>query len=67
MSLDIRTWGCDINLEDFSFKNHDYFPIGQMWSINLTFGQLASAAEAQPFNTIEEHMNWEMRVDGYLE
>ncbi|GER60831.1 hypothetical protein ULMA_29390 [Patiriisocius marinus] len=67
MSLDILTWECDINLDHLSFKNFEYFPIDQMWSINLTFGQLASGAGAQPFETVEDYTNWLARVDGYLE
>ncbi|MGK0376994.1 MAG: hypothetical protein ACJA1Z_000802 [Patiriisocius sp.] len=66
MSLDILTWECDINLEYLSFKNHEYFPIDQMWSINLSFGQLASGAGAQPFKTVEDYKNWGQRVTGYL-
>ncbi|MGJ8667765.1 MAG: DUF885 domain-containing protein [Patiriisocius sp.] len=67
MSLDILKWECDINLEHLSFKNHEYFPIDQMWTANLSFGQLASGAGAQPFKTVEDYKNWQKRVDGYLE
>lgn len=67
MSLDILLWECNINLEHLSFKNHEYFPIDQMWSINLGFGQLASGAGAQPFATVKDYENWEKRVAGYLE
>ena len=67
MSLDILTWECNINLDHLNFKNFEYFPIDQMWSINLTFGQLASGAGAQPFETVKDYTNWLSRVDGYLE
>jgi len=67
MSLAILKWECDINLEHLSFKNYVYFPIDQMWSTNLSFGQLASGAGAQPFNTVEDYENWIKRVDGYLD
>ncbi|GEQ85823.1 hypothetical protein ULMS_13310 [Patiriisocius marinistellae] len=67
MSLDILKWECDINLEHLSYKNHQYFPIDQMWTANLTFGQLASGAGAQPFNTVDDYKNWQLRVDGYLQ
>lgn len=67
MSLDILTWECDINVEHLSFKNHEYFPIDQMWTANLSFGQLASGAGAQPFNTVVDYTRWQQRVDGYLQ
>ncbi|GAA4279243.1 DUF885 domain-containing protein [Aquimarina mytili] len=66
MTKAILNWECDINLEKFNFKT-DYFPIDQMWSINLVAGQLASGASAQPFKTVEDYNNWLKRLEGYLE
>lgn len=66
MSKAILKWECDINLEAFKFKK-EYFPIDQMWSINLVAGQLASGASAQPFETVEDYNNWLKRLEGYLE
>jgi len=66
MSKAILEWECNINLEHLSFKNYAYFPIDQMWSINLLMGQFASGASAQPFKTVDDYNNWLKRVDGYL-
>lgn len=66
MSKAILAWECDINLETLDYKNFQYFPIDQMWSVNLMMGQLASGASAQPFKTVQDYTNWEKRVDGYL-
>jgi uncharacterized protein (DUF885 family) len=66
MSKAILEWECNINLETFMFKNFEYFPIDQMWSVNLMMGQLASGAGAQPFKTVEDYHNWMVRVDAYL-
>ena len=65
MSKDILLWECNINLETLSFKNSLYFPMDQMWSVNLMMGQLASGSSAQPFKTVEDYNNWLKRVDGF--
>ena len=66
MSKDILLWECNINLETLSFKNSLYFPIDQMWTVNLMMGQLASGSSAQPFKTAEDYNNWLKRLDGYV-
>ncbi|SRX55587.1 DUF885 family protein [Aequorivita sp. CIP111184] len=66
MSKDILLWECNINLESLTFKNDTYFPINQMWTVNLVMGQLASGSSAQPFNTVEDYKNWLKRLDGYV-
>jgi uncharacterized protein (DUF885 family) len=66
MSKDILLWECNINLEALTFKNSTYFPIDQMWSVNLMMGQLASGSSAQPFKTVEDYNNWLKRLDGYV-
>ena len=66
MSKAVLTWDCDINLERLNFRE-DLTPINQMWTMNLMFGQLASGAGAQPFETVEDYNNWLKRVDSYLE
>ncbi|MCZ4320195.1 DUF885 domain-containing protein [Aequorivita viscosa] len=66
MSKDVLLWECNINLEEFSFKNNLYFPINQMWTVNLVMGQLASGSSAQPFKTVEDYTNWLKRVDQYV-
>ena len=65
MSKAILAWECDINLARFGFSQN-YFPIDQMWSINLRIGQLASGASAQPFKTVKDYTNWLQRLEGYL-
>ncbi len=65
MTKAILNWECDMNLEGFKFKQ-EYFPIDQMWSINLVAGQLASGASAQPFKTVEDYNNWLKRLEGYM-
>lgn len=66
MSKDVLLWECNINLEEFSYKNSLYFPINQMWTVNLVMGQLASGSSAQPFKTVEDYTNWLKRVDQYV-
>lgn len=66
MTKAILKWECDMNLEGFNFRR-DYFPIDQMWSINLVAGQLASGASAQPFKTVEDYNNWLKRLGGYID
>lgn len=65
MSKAVLQWDCDVNLELLNYKK-DLMPIDQMWSPHLMFGQLASGASAQPFETVEDYRNWQKRVDEYL-
>ncbi|TVZ52017.1 DUF885 domain-containing protein [Dokdonia sp. Hel_I_53] len=65
MSKEVLLWDIDVNLEGMKFKK-DLTPIDQMWSPHLMFGQLASGASAQPFKTLEDYRNWQLRVDEYL-
>jgi uncharacterized protein (DUF885 family) len=65
LSKAILNWDCDMNLRQLSFKNNQLMPINQMWTLNLSVGQLASGAGAQPFNTIEDYNNWLKRLEGY--
>ncbi|WP_425076032.1 DUF885 domain-containing protein [Psychroserpens sp. S379A] len=66
LSKQILNWECDINLEGFKY-NEDYTPINQMWTLQLSIGQLASGASSQPFKTVEDYSNWLKRLDGYLQ
>ena len=66
MSRDVLLWECETNLAAFDFKNSIYFPIDQMWSLNLFMGQLASGQSAQPFVTVADYNNWLERVDEYV-
>ncbi len=66
MSKAVLNWECDINLEGLEFNN-DLTPINQMWTLQLSIGQLASGASSQPFETVEDYENWLSRLDGYLD
>lgn len=65
LSKAVLLWECDINLEHLGFEN--FTPIDQMWTFNLSFGQLASGSGAQPFKTVKDYENWLLRVDDYLD
>ncbi len=66
MSKAILQWECDINLDGYNYKR-EYFPIDQMWSINLIIGQLAGGSSAQPFKTNVDYINWLQRLNGYVQ
>lgn len=66
LSKQILNWECDINLDSYKF-NEDLTPINQMWTLQLTIGQLASGASSQPFKTVQDYHNWLERLDGYLQ
>ncbi|MGJ8593373.1 MAG: DUF885 domain-containing protein [Aquaticitalea sp.] len=65
LSKAILTWECNMNLERLEFKE-EQTPINQMWTLQLTMGQLASGSSSQPFKTVEDYKNWIKRLDGYL-
>ena len=65
MSKAVLAWDCDMMLKQMSFKNDQLLPINQMWTINLTVGQLASGSSAQPFKTADDYNNWLKRLDGF--
>lgn len=65
MSKAVLDWDCDMALAQASYKNDLLMPINQMWTINLTMGQLASGSSAQPFKTVEDYGNWLRRLDQY--
>ena len=65
MSKAVLAWDCDMALAQASYKNDLLMPINQMWTINLTMGQLASGSSAQPFKTVEDYDNWLSRLDKY--
>lgn len=65
MSKAVLDWDCDMALAQNSFKNDALMPINQMWTINLTVGQLASGSSAQPFKTVNDYENWLKRLDGF--
>ncbi|CAM1346678.1 DUF885 domain-containing protein [Tenacibaculum insulae] len=67
MSKAVLAWDCDMVLAQNSFKNDALMPINQMWTINLTMGQLGSGSSAQPFKTVKDYENWLKRLDGFYD
>lgn len=65
LSKKVLHWECDINLKRLEFPTH-LLPLNQMWTLQLTIGQLAGGSSAQPFKTVEDYDNWLARVDDYL-
>ncbi len=65
MSKAVLDWDCEMALVQGSFKNDVLFPINQMWTVNLTMGQLASGSSAQPFATVKDYTNWLSRLEQY--
>jgi len=66
LSKQILNWECSLNLEGYKF-NEDLTPINQMWTLQLTIGQLASGASSQPFKTVSDYNDWLKRLDGYIQ
>ncbi|MEC8211939.1 MAG: DUF885 family protein, partial [Bacteroidota bacterium] len=65
LSKKVLHWECDINLNRLKFPTH-LLPLNQMWTLQLTIGQLAGGSSAQPFKTVEDYDNWLARVNDYL-
>lgn len=66
MSKKILLRELDLELEGKTFHT-DLMPINQMWTFQLTIGQLASGKGAQPFKTPQDYRNWLVRLKGYLD
>lgn len=56
----------ELELKGLNF-NKDLMPIDQMWTFQLTMGQLAAGKGAQPFVTPKDYRNWLVRLEGYLD
>ena len=65
MSKNILLRELALELEGKTFHT-DLMPINQMWTFQLTMGQLASGKGAQPFKTPQDYRNWLVRLQGYL-
>ena len=65
LSKEILTWECETSLAGMSFPR-ELLPIDQMWTLQLTIGQLATGTGAQPFKTVEDYENWLSRLDDYV-
>lgn len=64
-SKKVFLWELGMQVASMGF-GEKYTSIDQMWTLQLTFGQLASGAAAQPFKTVADYQNWLKRLDGYL-
>ena len=64
-SKKILQWECETTLMGMEFPS-ELLPIDQMWTLQLTMGQLAAGASAQPFTTVTDYTNWLSRVDDYV-
>lgn len=65
LSKKILQWECETSLMGMEFPS-ELLPIDQMWSLQLTIGQLATGTSAQPFRTVQDYNNWLSRVDDYV-
>tara|TARA_X000000950_G_scaffold113969_1_gene143369 strand:- start:1017 stop:2777 length:1761 start_codon:yes stop_codon:yes gene_type:complete len=65
LSKKILQWECETTLMGMEFPS-ELLPIDQMWTLQLTMGQLAAGASAQPFTTVTDYTNWLSRVDDYV-
>lgn len=65
LSKKVLQWECETTLMGMEFPT-ELLPINQMWTLQLTMGQLAAGSSAQPFATVTDYTNWLSRVDDYL-
>ncbi len=65
LSKKVLRWECETALMGMEFPA-ELLPIDQMWSLQLTMGQLAAGSSAQPFKTVQDYTNWLSRVDDYV-
>ena len=65
LSKKVLLWECDLNLKRLAYPVH-LLPINQMWTLQLSMGQLAGGTSAQPFKSVNDYKNWLLRVDDYL-
>jgi len=65
LSKKVLIWECEMSLKGMEFPK-DKMPIDQMWGFQLSMGQLASGQGAQPFKTVQDYENWQVRIQGYL-
>ena len=66
LNKQVLQWECETSLMGMEFPT-ELLPINQMWTLQLTIGQLAAGASAQPFNTVKDYTNWLLRVDDYID
>ncbi|MGS0679776.1 DUF885 domain-containing protein [Shewanella sp. 125m-7] len=66
LSYDMFNYDRNVALADETFPNH-FMPMNQFYSTVISMVQLGSGESAQPFNTVEDYRNWEMRLQGFIE
>ena len=66
LNKQVLQWECETGLMGMGFPT-ELLPINQMWTLQLTIGQLAAGASAQPFKTVQDYTNWLLRVDDYID
>jgi uncharacterized protein (DUF885 family) len=65
LSADVLRWECETSLMGMEFPTK-FLPIDQMWTLQLTIGQMASGAGSQPFTSVQDYENWLSRLDDYV-
>jgi uncharacterized protein (DUF885 family) len=65
LSYDLFVYDRNMALVDETFPSR-FMPISQFYSTVITMVQLGSGESAQPFNTVQDYRNWELRVDGFI-
>ncbi len=65
LSKKVLQWECETTLMGMEFPT-ELLPINQMWTLQLTMGQMAAGSSAQPFVTVTDYTNWLSRVDDYV-
>ena len=65
LSAAVLRWECETSLMAMEFPS-ELLPIDQMWTLQLTIGQMASGAGSQPFASVQDYENWLARLDDYV-
>ena len=65
VSYDVLNWELDMGLQGLAYPT-ELLAMDQFYGPHLGFGQLASGASAQPFDTPEDHERWLRRVDQFV-
>ncbi len=65
-SFDIISWEIEVGKQMLQ-QNSNLMPIHQFWGTHLTMAQFASAESAQPFKTEKDYLNFQKRMDLYVD
>ncbi|QSX42048.1 DUF885 domain-containing protein [Shewanella cyperi] len=66
LSYDLFVYDRNMALTAETFPSR-FLPMNQFYSTMITMVQLGSGESAQPFATVQDYLNWESRVDGFIE